>query len=577
MPTNPRPRLLLVGTFLTLLVPVVGSCTLDDAGRGTALSSCGNDYLDPHEECDGRYLREAACVQMGFTDGEIRCSETCTLDTSGCFTCGNGVREGLEDCDGDDLAGGTCATVVGLDAGEIRCTAQCRWDPSACATCGNGRREGDEVCDGFAPSSATCQTVAGREEGLVRCSKACLLDTSQCHTCGDDLVEGPENCDGGNLGGASCEQFGFQSGTLACRDDCSIDTARCIAPTADWYDDAWLYRRRLTVSKALVDADLLGFPLLVSFAHTELAERVTAAQDFVFTAEDGTTVLPHEIVSYDPVLGALEAWVRVPALRSIFDTKVFVYYGNPSPPSLPSPALVWTEGFEAVWHLDEAAADEASGAQHANAATGQVPGVQSGNHDVPGRVGRAQRFDGDDDRVSIDGADAISLGDVDCTISAWIRTTSQLPISLVAKNHDSVHASGDKLLGLNGGTFAIDHGWVGYLSSTKPVNDGEWRHVVWTQRRNAAGESEAWTLYVDGVADGVVELTTLTDVAGHTIFVGGATVGSYFPYGWEGDIDEVSVSRVARSAAWVAASYANQNAPEAFATLGPQQTILVGE
>jgi hypothetical protein len=567
------PRLLLLALFASAL----GSCTLDDSGRGTASSSCGNDYLDPHEECDGIYLRDALCVHLGFSDGEIRCTEQCTLDISACFTCGNGVREGLEDCDGDDLAGGSCATVVGSSSGDLRCTSQCRWDPSRCATCGNGWREGDEVCDGFAPSSATCQSVAARESGEVRCSKACLLDTSRCHTCGDGLVEGPEACDGSDLGGASCEQLGYPSGTLACRDDCSIDASRCVAPTADWYDDAWLYRRPLTVAKALVDADLLGFPLLVSFAHPELAERATSLQDFLFTMDDGTTVLPHEIVSYDPVLGSLKAWVRVPALRAIFDTRIFVYYGNPSPPPMPNPALVWTEGFEAVWHLDEPAIDESSGVHHADSATGQHPGVQSGNHDVPGKIGRAQRFDGQNDRVIIEGADTISLGDADCTVSAWVRTNSALPTSLMAKNRESAHEPGDKLLGLTAGKLAIDHGWVGYLSSTKLVNDAEWRQVVWAQRKDAVGESETWTLYVDGVADGTIDLSTQPDVAGHTLFLGGATVASYFPYPWEGDIDEVTVSRVARSAVWVAVSYANQNAPEAFATLGAEQTILVGE
>jgi biopolymer transport protein ExbB len=419
--------------------------------------------------------------------------------------------------------------------------------------------------------------VAGRESGEVRCSKACSLDASRCHTCGDELVEGPEACDGSAFGGASCEQLGYQSGTLTCRDDCSIDASRCLAPTADWYDDAWLYRRPLTVAKALVEADLLGFPLLVSFADPELAERATSSQDFRFTMDDGTTVLPHETVSYDPVLGSLKAWVRVPALRAIFDTKVFVYYGNPSPPPLSSPALVWTEGFEAVWHLDEPAVDESSGVHHANSATGQLAGVQAGNHDVPGKVGRAQRFDGEDDQVGIEGADAISLGDADCTVSAWIRTSSPLSISLLAKNQATSHESGDKLLGLAAGKLAIDHGWVGYLSSTEPVNDAEWHQVVWTQRRNAVGESEAWTLYVDGVADGAIEYLTLPDVAGHTLSLGGATVASYFPYPWVGEIDEVTVSRVARSAVWTAVSYANQNAPETFATLGAEQTILVGD
>jgi hypothetical protein len=36
-----------------------------------------------------------------------------------------------------------------------------------------------------------------------------------------------EVCDGADLAGASCESLGYASGTLACRDDCTLDLSRC--------------------------------------------------------------------------------------------------------------------------------------------------------------------------------------------------------------------------------------------------------------------------------------------------------------------------------------------------------------
>ncbi|HQK20506.1 MAG TPA: DUF2341 domain-containing protein, partial [Polyangiaceae bacterium] len=95
----------------------------------------------------------------------------------------------------------------------------------------------------------------------------------------------------------------------------------------------------------LVDETLSGFPLLVTVVDPSLAAHVTSSADFRFTLGGSTTVLAHEIVSWNSENGALVAWVRLPALSALFDTKILMYYGNPSPPS-PAPSIpVWTDGF----------------------------------------------------------------------------------------------------------------------------------------------------------------------------------------------------------------------------------------
>jgi hypothetical protein len=42
---------------------------------------------------------------------------------------------------------------------------------------------------------------------------------------------------------------------------------------------------------------------------------------------------------------------------------------------------------------------------------------------------------------------------------------------------------------------------------------------------------------------------------------------------WNGMIDEVRLSNVARSADWIATDYANQNAPSTFHTLGAEEVL----
>jgi cysteine-rich repeat protein len=45
--------------------------------------------------------------------------------------------------------------------------------------------------------------------------------------CGDGVQVEGEACDGADLGGSSCEKLGYDSGTLACGFDCSLDEADC--------------------------------------------------------------------------------------------------------------------------------------------------------------------------------------------------------------------------------------------------------------------------------------------------------------------------------------------------------------
>jgi hypothetical protein len=49
------------------------------------MATCGNGMVDTGEECDGADLGPATCVTEGFAGGALACSDTCTLDTAGCM------------------------------------------------------------------------------------------------------------------------------------------------------------------------------------------------------------------------------------------------------------------------------------------------------------------------------------------------------------------------------------------------------------------------------------------------------------------------------------------------------------
>lgn len=153
--------------------------------------------------------------------------------------CGNGVREGKEECDQNDLNQATCASVTGKSGGTLGCRENCRFDTSKCSDlmeCGDGEIQAGESCDcgdneDCSPEQLdhkSCQDF-GFSEGTLGCGgKApCQFDTSQCTNCGNGILDPGEECDGEDLGMNSCASLGWMRGDLECAADCRLDVSRC--------------------------------------------------------------------------------------------------------------------------------------------------------------------------------------------------------------------------------------------------------------------------------------------------------------------------------------------------------------
>ena len=138
---------------------------------------------------------------------------------------------------------------------------------------------------------------------------------------------------------------------------------------------------------------------------------------------------------------------------------------------------------------------------------------------------------------------SLVLGNADCTVMAWIKTSSTSANGILTKDNNGTHVDGDKLLGVNYSStkFGLDHGWVAYLGANKNVTDGAWHHVAWTQKKDGSGTSEVWKLYVDGVYETTGSFATKDDPAGTTICIGRGSSGSFFPNNFNGTIDEVRI------------------------------------
>ena len=95
------------------------------------------------------------------------------------------------------------------------------------ASCGNGMIEDGEECDGDSWGPATCGSQTGGV-GTLGCNDDCTLDLSGCDTtvpsCGEVQPDG--TCAIG-VGDNTCEGFGFSSGDLGCDATCQLLGGGC--------------------------------------------------------------------------------------------------------------------------------------------------------------------------------------------------------------------------------------------------------------------------------------------------------------------------------------------------------------
>ncbi len=166
------------------------SCSADCKTYDTTLcqaadpGDCGNSVLDTGEICDGTLLGGVDCTTFGYISGPIACSSTCqSFDTNGCVSptelCGNSAIDSNEVCDGSLIGSATCVS-LGFSSGDVSCSDDCKsFNVSACfvpaawtctdslfgsGVCDCGCGIADPDCDG-----AGCTTAGCTQDACVAC------------------------------------------------------------------------------------------------------------------------------------------------------------------------------------------------------------------------------------------------------------------------------------------------------------------------------------------------------------------------------------------------------------------------
>ncbi len=320
-------------------------------------------------------------------------------------------------------------------------------------------------------------------------------------------------------------------------------------------EDTWAYRKSLIVNAAAVDAPLSDFPCAVVLTSTnfDFTKARSDGYDIRFMASDGQTFLKYERVSHDN--GAKLAEYHFKA-SSLTDSSIFyMLYGNADAADGADPEPVWDDDFVMVQHMDDTTTSTITDStQYDNDGTKKAANEPI---EAAGKVGEAQDFDGADDYIEV-AHHSNQLLTTGGSIEAWIKAESfgEVQGKIVDKSTGVTGGNGYSLCVVNGGYIRLYmHGSARQSAFGAIIfGDGNFSHVVVTW--NNTGYT---TFYVNGLQSGTPGITADPAVITTTNALRIGNRSGVTDRTFDGLIDEVRISDVPRSAAWIKAEYNSGN------------------
>jgi hypothetical protein len=343
--------------------------------------------------------------------------------------------------------------------------------------------------------------------------------------------------------------------------------------TEVWADTRFHFRKSIVIHNLQVNDDdddgnvhLTSFPVLIDLYDTDLKNVAQANGDDIIFIDCLGSKLDHEIENFDRDYNTthshLVTWVKM-NLSSTHETSLSMYYGNPDIGNQETPEAVWDENFSAVWHFSET-----SGIRYDSTRNHIDGSPQDFDNDEAtiGQINGADKFDAINDYIDTYkypfelGLD----GRRPKTISMWVNPKDF--------NEGGIFEFGQyasmKYLALR--TSSSPNQWStdwGGFSNDFPITSlNQWVYFVITYEQpifNVCAKS------ITGAKLDEIRLSKSINlnIGDKLTLKFGMAGGNYF----NGTIDEVRVSSIARSAAWIRTEFYNQYDPSSFYSIGAQE------
>ena len=323
-----------------------------------------------------------------------------------------------------------------------------------------------------------------------------------------------------------------------------------------WWDADYDYRINLTIDHTRVGSQLTDFPVLVKLnsSNFNFSGARSDGHDVRFL-DSNDDLLNFERARHDSSNEVAEYWVSIPTVSSTQTTNFYLYYGNSGATDASSSEYVWDDDYVGVFHMNDATSSSIS-----DSSLRGNDGTKSGTNQpqqAQGKVGYSQEFSPTTQYIQIGTDGLVASGG---TYSLWFNLNSLSGrYRFIGHNSPTTAWSNGLFIGYdNSGTnlnylyIGLGENWRLDVDIMRPITD-VWYHVV------LAFSDGDYKVFVDGqeltfgTYAGFVEISSLIDI-GNT----GRTDAERV-YSPDGLIDEVRISRVQRSDAWIVASFHSEN------------------
>jgi len=290
--------------------------------------------------------------------------------------------------------------------------------------------------------------------------------------------------------------------------------------------------------------------------------------DLRFATASGAP-LSYQIEQWDAVAGTASIWVRLPSIKGNARQEIKVHWGKADALSESNGKAVFNEanGYLSVWHMSDPVKDE----------VGTVESKDLGTTAGVGMIGPARHFAGGKGIACGENILNYPSGASPHSTELWYRSDAA-NMDLVCWGKEGTPAGKIRMQLQSPSHIYIDSDG-GSFNATSVLPKSEWVQVVHTY------DGKTGQVYINGKLDVPSPTpTTMKILSPARLWLG----GWYNGYNFVGDMDEVRISKVARSADWVRLQFENQKPLQtlvgplvqggsAFAVTPAQLVVLEGK
>lgn len=438
-------------------------------------------------------------------------------------------------------------------------------------------------------TSATSQTMGGSLSVSIASNVVTITRSGGTDTTGGETesitlshIQNPTST--GSTGTYAVKTTDSTNGTIDEDDTVGGDIISSSGEANDWWDDSWLYRKKITFNNSSNAANLVNFPVRVTVAtSTDDYNKFKASGDDVrFVDADGVTVLNYEIENWNTA-STSNMWVKVPQIDASSNTDyIYMYYGNSGASAGANATGVWDSNYVTVYHFKETSGTYSDSTSYAHTSDSPT-GLTSRSGVTSGGAGPYPQFAGGASNSYVSIADSTDYDMSNYTIEAYVNKssggttistgnggqTAAYPIVTKGMAEAETQAADVQFfLGTNATpavvadfeNYDVDGSGGTLYSQNAPVtgattlSNGSWYHVA--QRFDNSADTH--NVYLNGVQNGTISTSYVPNVTGtHKVGIGTGTKAAGVISaggGFAGYIDEVRISNIARSNEWLAAS-----------------------